>query len=121
MVRLVACVLFVGVFGGRAVPAIMPFSAAFHTQMVATNGTSLSVRVGGQGPAVVRWHFNFRGPDEERLVQGRERIYLDRLWNGLSADPKPIDESTRQHYAALCARPHAIHDAFEQFGSSRTF
>jgi len=34
------------------------------------------------------WHFNFRGPDEERLVQGRERIYLDRFWNELSGDPK---------------------------------
>src|SRR3979490_1574027 len=63
------------------------------------------------------WHFNFRGPDEERLVQGRERIYLDRFWNELSADPKGIDEGTRQHYAALYARPHAIHDAFEQFGA----
>ena len=63
------------------------------------------------------WHFNFRGPDEERLVQGRERIYLDRFWNELSADPKRIDEETRQHYAALYARPHAIHDAFEQFGA----
>ncbi len=63
------------------------------------------------------WHFNFRGPDEERLVQGRERIYLDRFWNELSADPKGIDEQTRQHYAALYARPHAIHDAFEQFGA----
>ena len=63
------------------------------------------------------WHFNFRGPDEERLVQGRERIYLDRFWNELSADPKGIDEDTRQHYAALYARPHAIHDAFEQFGA----
>ena len=37
------------------------------------------------------WHFNFRGPDEERLVQSRERIYLDRFWNELSADPKTID------------------------------
>jgi pimeloyl-ACP methyl ester carboxylesterase len=63
------------------------------------------------------WHFNFRGPDEERLVRGRERIYLDRFWNELSADPKRIDEKTRQHYAALYARPHAIHDAFEQFGA----
>jgi pimeloyl-ACP methyl ester carboxylesterase len=63
------------------------------------------------------WHFNFRGPDEERLVQGRERIYLDRFYNELSADPKGIDEDTRQHYAALYARPHAIHDAFEQFGA----
>jgi pimeloyl-ACP methyl ester carboxylesterase len=63
------------------------------------------------------WHFNFRGPDMERLVQGRERIYLDRFYNELSADPKKIDEQTRQHYAALYARPHAMHDAFEQFAA----
>ena len=63
------------------------------------------------------WHFNFRGPDMERLVQGRERIYLDRFWNELSADPKKIDEPTREHYAALYARPHAMHDAFEQFAA----
>jgi pimeloyl-ACP methyl ester carboxylesterase len=65
----------------------------------------------------ILWHFNFRGPDEERLVAGRERIYLDRFYNELSADPKKIDEATRQHYAALYARPHAIHDAMEQFGA----
>ena len=63
------------------------------------------------------WHFNFRGPDMERLVQGRERIYLDRFWNELSADPKAIDEATRQHYAELYARPRAMHDAFEQFAA----
>ena len=33
----------------------------------------------------------------------------------MSADPDGIDEATRQHYAALYARPHAMHDAFEQF------
>jgi len=63
------------------------------------------------------WHFNFRGPDVERLVASRERIYLDRFYNELSADPRKIDEATRQHYAALYARPHAMHDAFEQFGA----
>jgi pimeloyl-ACP methyl ester carboxylesterase len=63
------------------------------------------------------WHFNFRGPDEERLVAGRERIYLDRFWDELSANPKAIDEATRNHYAALYARPRAMHDAFEQFGA----
>jgi pimeloyl-ACP methyl ester carboxylesterase len=63
------------------------------------------------------WHFNFRGPDEERLVAGRERIYLDRFYDELSADPRKIDEATRRHYAALYARPHAMHDAFEQFGA----
>jgi pimeloyl-ACP methyl ester carboxylesterase len=61
------------------------------------------------------WHFNFYGPDEERLVAGRERIYLDRFYDELSAHPERVDEATRAHYAALYARPHAIHDAFEQF------
>jgi pimeloyl-ACP methyl ester carboxylesterase len=63
------------------------------------------------------WHFNFRGPDAERLVAGRERIYLDRFWNELSANPKAIDEATRRHYAAFYARPRAMHNAFAQFGA----
>jgi pimeloyl-ACP methyl ester carboxylesterase len=58
------------------------------------------------------WHFNFRGPDVERLVAGRERILLDRFYNELSANPAGIDDPTRDHYAALYARPGAIHDAF---------
>ena len=214
--------------GAPLAARVTPFPASFHTQMVQTNGTSLYVRVGGQGPAVVLlhgfgdtgdmwaplaadlmkdhtvivpdlrgmglsahpdtgytkknqardiagvmdglkieraalvthdignmvgyalaaqyparitrgvvidaplpgigdwdniirspalWHFNFRGPDVERLVQGRERIYLDRFWNELSANPRSIDEETREHYAALYARPHAMHDAFEQFAA----
>jgi pimeloyl-ACP methyl ester carboxylesterase len=57
------------------------------------------------------WHFNFRGPDVERLVAGRERILLDRFYNELSATPSRIDEQTRQHYAELYARPGAIHNA----------
>jgi pimeloyl-ACP methyl ester carboxylesterase len=63
------------------------------------------------------WHFNFRGPDVERLVKGRERIYLDRFWNELSANPKSIDEATREHYAKLYARPGAMHSAFNQFAA----
>ncbi len=58
------------------------------------------------------WHFNFRGPDVERLVAGRERILLDRFYNELSAKPAAIDENTRRHYAELYARPGAIHNAF---------
>jgi pimeloyl-ACP methyl ester carboxylesterase len=58
------------------------------------------------------WHFNFRGPDVERLVAGRERILLDRFYNELSANPAGIDEETRDHYAAFYAQPGAIHDAF---------
>jgi len=66
------------------------------------------------------WHFNFRGPDVDRLVKGRERIYLDRFWNELSADPKAIDEATREHYAAIYARPGAMHSAFNQFATFNT-
>src|SRR6478609_1085745 len=66
------------------------------------------------------WHFNFRGPDVDRLVKGRERIYLDRFWNELSANPKAIDEATRQHYAKIYARPGAMHSAFEQFTTFNT-
>ena len=63
------------------------------------------------------WHFNFRGPDVERLVAGRERIYLDRFWNELSFKPKAIDEATRDHYAELYALPGAMHSAFNQFAA----
>jgi pimeloyl-ACP methyl ester carboxylesterase len=63
------------------------------------------------------WHFNFRGPDVERLVKGRERIYLDRFYNELSANPKAIDEATRRHYARLYARPGNMHAAFNQFAA----
>ena len=51
----------------------------------------------------------------ERLVQGRERIYLDRFWNDFSADPKHFTEASREHYAALYALPGAMHSGFEQF------
>ncbi|MDB5395644.1 MAG: alpha/beta hydrolase [Rhodospirillales bacterium] len=63
------------------------------------------------------WHFRFGGPDMERLVKGRERIYLDRFWNEFSADPKSFDEASRQHYAALYARPGGMHSGFAQFAA----
>ena len=61
------------------------------------------------------WHFSFWGPDAERLVAGRERIYLDRIWNEFSADPRKFTEATRAHYARLYARPGAMHAGFSQF------
>lgn len=63
------------------------------------------------------WHFRFGGPDMERLVAGRERIYLDRFWNEFSADPKKFDEASREHYAALYALPGAMHSGFAQFAA----
>ncbi len=61
------------------------------------------------------WHFNFYGKNEERLVAGRERIYLDRFYDEFGGDPARITEATRQHYAKLYALPGAMHDSFEQF------
>src|SRR6187549_1201218 len=61
------------------------------------------------------WHFDFGGADAERLVRGRERIYLDRFWNEFAGDPSKIDEASRTHYAELYARPGAIRSAFAQF------
>jgi len=63
------------------------------------------------------WHFGFRGPDMERLVDGRERIYLDRFWNEFSIDPERFDEEARRHYAALYAQPGAMRAGFAQFAA----
>jgi pimeloyl-ACP methyl ester carboxylesterase len=61
------------------------------------------------------WHCSCGGPDAERLVAGRERIYLDRFWNEFAGDPATIDEATRVHDAQLYARPGAMRSAFAQF------
>ena len=63
------------------------------------------------------WHFRFGGPDMERLVSGRERIYLDRFWNEFSATPSRFTEASRKHYASLYARPGAMHAGFAQFAA----
>ncbi len=63
------------------------------------------------------WHFRFGGPDMERLVAGRERIYLDRFWNDFSADPRRFPEATRAHYAELYAAPGRMHAGFRQFAA----
>ena len=63
------------------------------------------------------WHFRFGGPDMERLVAGRERIYLDRFWNEFSATPARFSEAARRHYAKLYALPGAMHSGFAQFAA----
>lgn len=63
------------------------------------------------------WHFRFGGPDMERLVAGRERIYLDRFWNEFSATPARFSEAAREHYAKLYALPGAMHSGFAQFAA----
>lgn len=64
-----------------------------------------------------QWHHNFNGKDVLRLVDGRERIYLDRFWNEFAGNPAAVDEGTRAHYAGLYARPGAMKATFAQFQS----
>jgi pimeloyl-ACP methyl ester carboxylesterase len=61
------------------------------------------------------WHFHFHGPDAERLVAARERIYLDRIWNDFTADPGKPDEATRNFFTATYAQPGGMRAGFAQF------
>lgn len=96
--------------------------AAEHPERV-TRFALIDAPVPGIGPwdeilkNPLLWHFRFGGPDMERLVAGRERIYLDRFWNEFSADPAKFDEASRAHYAALYALPGAMHAGFAQFAA----
>ena len=63
------------------------------------------------------WHFNFHGPDAERLVAGRERIYFDRIWNDFTGNPSKPDENTRNFYTATYAQPGGMRAGFAQFAA----
>src|SRR6266852_415803 len=63
------------------------------------------------------WHFNFHGPDAERLVAGRERIYFDRIWNDFTGDPGRPDEATRNFFTATYAQPGGMRAGFAQFAA----
>jgi len=96
--------------------------AAEHPERV-TRFAIMDAPVPGVGPweEVLKnpllWHFRFGGPDMERLVAGRERIYLDRFWNEFAADPGKFSEGSRRHYAKLYAKPGAMHAGFAQFAA----
>ncbi|WCM25869.1 alpha/beta fold hydrolase [Sphingomonas sp. QA11] len=96
--------------------------AARHPDRV-TKLVLMDAPVPGVGPwdeilkSPLLWHFRFGGPDMERLVAGRERIYLDRFWNEFSADPANFPEAERVHYAELYAAPGRMHAGFRQFAA----
>src|SRR3989442_10145662 len=54
------------------------------------------------------WHFNFRGPDAERLVAGRVRIYFDRIWDDFSGGRGRADDNTRNFFTATYTQSGAI-------------
>jgi pimeloyl-ACP methyl ester carboxylesterase len=64
------------------------------------------------------WHFRFYGAAPEALAKGRERIYLDDLWNNFAADRKrSISEADRRAYTQAYARPGRTAAGFAYFAS----
>src|ERR1700693_2256397 len=73
--------------------AAEPYPSSFHTHEIKTNGTTLHVRVGGQGPAVVMLHgFGDTGdmwaPLAADLVRDHTVVIPDLRGMGLSSRPK---------------------------------
>jgi len=64
------------------------------------------------------WHFRFYGAAPEALAKGRERIYLDDLWNNFAADrTRSISEVDRRAYTQSYARPGRTAAGFAYFAS----
>jgi pimeloyl-ACP methyl ester carboxylesterase len=64
------------------------------------------------------WHFRFYGAAPEALAKGRERIYLDDLWNNFAADKnRSIPEADRRACTQSYARPGRTAAGFAYFAS----
>jgi len=89
---------------------VTPFPASFHTQMVPTNGTSLFVRVGGEGSAVVLLHgFGFTG---DMWAPGNcDQVCL--------LDLECIHDAGNVDRLVFLGVAGIRYDAFEQFGAVR--
>lgn len=61
------------------------------------------------------WHFRFNGPFAEKLVKGREKVYLDALWTGFSANPKTFPDAKKNYFASQYAAKGHMKAGFEWF------
>ncbi|HTA39231.1 MAG TPA: alpha/beta hydrolase [Candidatus Acidoferrales bacterium] len=61
------------------------------------------------------WHFHFYGTNAEELTAGRERIYLDWLWNRFAFHPERIGDAERAAIAASYAQPGTMRVGFTYF------
>jgi pimeloyl-ACP methyl ester carboxylesterase/uncharacterized RmlC-like cupin family protein len=108
---------------GHDIGNMVAFAFAERYPERTTKLVMMDAPVPGVGPwddilkSPLLWHFRFGGRDMERLVAGRERIYLDRFWNDFAADPAKFDEASRAHYADLYAKPGHMHAGFAQFAA----
>ena len=61
------------------------------------------------------WHFHFYGKYAEQLTAGRERIYLDWLWDRFAFHPERITNAERAVIAASYAQPGNMRVGFSYF------
>jgi pimeloyl-ACP methyl ester carboxylesterase len=61
------------------------------------------------------WHFRFHGASAEKLVKGREKDYLNALWNGFSANPASFPDEKKNYFAKQYAAPGHMKAGFEWF------
>src|SRR5258707_3351041 len=85
------------------VDGVHPFPAAMQTRTIETNGTSIHVRVGGHGPAVVMLHGfgttgDMWGHLASALIEDHMIVALDLRGLGLSS--KPDDGYDKKNQAA---------------------
>src|SRR6266446_5643087 len=62
------------------------------------------------------WHFHFvNSPIALELVNGRERIFLEHVWQSFGGDLAKFREEEKRMYAQSYAQPGVMRDAFEYF------
>ena len=62
------------------------------------------------------WHFHFvNSPIALQLVTGRERVFLEHVWQSFGGDLAKFTEEDKRMYAQTYAQPGVMRDAFEYF------
>ena len=62
------------------------------------------------------WHFHFvNSPIAIELVNGRERVFLEHVWQSFGGDLTKFGEEEKRMYAQSYAQPGVMRDAFEYF------
>lgn len=62
------------------------------------------------------WHFHFvNSPTALELVNGRERVFLEHVWQSFGGDLAKFKEEEKRMYAQSYAQPGVMRDAFEYF------
>jgi pimeloyl-ACP methyl ester carboxylesterase/uncharacterized RmlC-like cupin family protein len=62
------------------------------------------------------WHFHFvNSPVALELVNGRERVFLEHVWQSFGGDLAKFREEEKRMYAQSYAQPGVMRDAFQYF------